>query len=142
MTQLQRITAKQKVVRLNKINEYYQANPGSSINQAVKYTPPNGESSALVQQYSKLRTELVIDGDHVEITAEDIEEYVCGPSPLRHKQNARRNKMTKEQILARLWTLKYAHFDPDYTQKRIIELLLYYAPTDVQEAVGRVYANK
>ena len=42
MTQLQRITAKQKVVRMNRINEYYQENSDASINMAVKFTPPNG----------------------------------------------------------------------------------------------------
>ena len=83
MTQYQRIAAKQKAIRLNNINRYYQANPGCSINQAVKYTPPNGESSALVQQYSKLLTELVV------VTAEDIEEYVYGPNPSRHRQKGR-----------------------------------------------------
>ena len=83
MTLLQRITAKQKVIRLNNINNYYQANPGCSINQAVKYTPPNGESAALVQQYSKLKTELGI------VTAEDIDEYVYGPNPSRHRQRVR-----------------------------------------------------
>lgn len=86
MTPLQRITAKQKVVRLNNINNYFQANPGCSINQAVKYTPPNGESASLVQQFSKLRTELVIEGQQDEITAADIEEYVYGKYPLRHRQ--------------------------------------------------------
>jgi len=86
MTPLQRITAKQKAARLNRINEYYLSNPGCSINQAVKYTPPNGESASLVQQYSKLRTELVIDGHQDEITAEDIDEYVFGPNPHRHGQ--------------------------------------------------------
>ena len=86
LTQYQRITAKQKAIRLNNINEYYQTNPGCSINQAVKYTPPNGESASLVQQYSKLRTELVIEGHHDKITAEDIEEYVHGHYPLRHRQ--------------------------------------------------------
>lgn len=86
MTPLQRITAKQKVVRLNNINNYYQANPSCSINQAVIYTPPNGESASLVQQYSKLRTELVVDGHQDEITAADIEEYVYGVYPLRHRQ--------------------------------------------------------
>ena len=80
MTQLQRITANQKVIRLNKINEYYQENSDASINQAVTFIP---ESSALVQQYSKLRTELG------EITAEDIEEYVYGKNPLRHRQKGR-----------------------------------------------------
>ena len=89
MTQLQRITAKQKVVRLNNINEYYLENPGCSINQAVKYTPPNGESSALVQQYSKLRREKVIDGGQSEITGEDIVEYVFWPNPLRYRQMGR-----------------------------------------------------
>ena len=86
MTQYQRITAKQKAIRLNNINNYYQANPGCSINHAVKYTPPNGESASLVQQYSKLRTELVVDGHKDKITPEDIEEYVYGPYPLRHRQ--------------------------------------------------------
>ena len=80
MTPLQRITAKQKAARLIRINNYYQANPGCSINQAVKYTPPNGESASLVQQYSKLKTELGV------VTAEDIEEYVYGPNPLRYRQ--------------------------------------------------------
>lgn len=80
LTQYQRITAMQKVVRLNKINEYYLNNHDVSINQAVTFIP---ESSALVQQYSKLRTELG------EITAEDIEEYVFGSNPLRHRQMGR-----------------------------------------------------
>ena len=80
MTQYQRITAKQKVVRLNNINKYYQDNHDASINQAVTFIP---ESSALVQQYSKLRTEL---GD---ITTADIEEYVFGPNPLRYRQKGR-----------------------------------------------------
>jgi hypothetical protein len=83
MTQFQRITAKQKVVRLNNINDYYLSNPGCSINQAVKYTPPNGESSALVQQYSKLLTELGI------VTSDDIEEYVYGTNPCRYRQVGR-----------------------------------------------------
>ena len=83
MTQLQRITAKQKVVRLNNINRYYSENQGCSINQAVTFIP---ESSALVQQYSKLRRELVLDGGHDEITGEDIEEYVFGLNPLKHRQ--------------------------------------------------------
>lgn len=86
MTQYQRITAKQKVVRLNKINEYYLNNHDASINQAVTFIP---ESSALVQQYSKLRRELVLDGGQDEIIGEDIEEYVYGPNPLRHRQNGR-----------------------------------------------------
>ena len=89
MTQYQRITAKQKVVRLNNINKYYLENPGCSINQAVKYTPPNGESSALVQQYSKLRRELVLDGGQDEITPKDIDEYVYCAYPLRHRQKGR-----------------------------------------------------
>jgi len=88
MTQLQRITAKQKVVRLNRINEYYRANHDASINTAVTFIP---ESASLVQQYSKLRTELVVDGDQDEITAKDIEEYVYGANPLKHAQ-ARRSK--------------------------------------------------
>ena len=50
--------------------------------------------------------------------------------------------MTTQQVLDRLWTLKNAHYDPEYTQKKIVELLLQYAPKDVQEAVGRVYANR
>ena len=83
MTQLQRITAKQKVVRMNRINEYYQENSDASINMAVKFTPPNGESASLVQQYSKLRTELGV------VTAADIDEYVFGPNPLRHRQRRR-----------------------------------------------------
>lgn len=83
MTQYQRITAKQKAIRLTRINNYYQANPGCSINQAVTFIP---ESSALVQQYSKLRTELVIDGTQVDITPTDIEEYVYGVNPCRYRQ--------------------------------------------------------
>jgi len=89
MTLYQRISAKQKAIRLARINEYYQENPGCSINQAVKYTPPNGESASLVQQYSKLRTEMVIDGDQDEIAAKDIEEYVYGVNPCRHRQKGR-----------------------------------------------------
>jgi len=80
MTPLQRMTAKQKVVRLNNINKYYRDNHDASINQAVTFIP---ESAALVQQYSKLRTELG------EITAEDIEEYVYGPNPSRYRQRWR-----------------------------------------------------
>jgi len=86
MTQLQRITAGQKAIRLNRINEYYQDNDDASINQAVAFIP---ESASLVQQYSKLRTELVIDGDQDEITAKDIDEYVYGINPLRHRQKGR-----------------------------------------------------
>ena len=80
MTLYQRITAKQKVVRLNRINEYYHENSNASINQAVTFIP---ESAALVQQYSKLRTELG------EITAEDIDEYVYGTNPSRHRRKGR-----------------------------------------------------
>ena len=83
MTPLQRITAKQKVVRLNNINKYYLENSDASINQAVTFIP---ESSALVPQYSKLRTELVIDGHQDKITPKDIEVYVFGPNPLRCRQ--------------------------------------------------------
>ena len=86
MTPLQRITAKQKVVRLNRINEYYLNNHDASINQAVTFIP---ESSALVQQYSKLRREKVIDGGQYEITGEDIVKYVFGPNPLRHRLKGR-----------------------------------------------------
>ena len=53
-----------------------------------------------------------------------------------------KSNMTEQQILDRLWTMKNAAYDPDYTQTRIVELLLHYAPRDVQEAVGRVYANR
>lgn len=88
MTQYQRIAAGQKVVRLNNINDYYQANQGCSINQAVTFIP---ESASLVQQYSKLRREKIIDGDQDEITAADIEEYVYGPYPLRHRQRRGEN---------------------------------------------------
>ena len=49
--------------------------------------------------------------------------------------------MTNQQVLDRLWTLKNAVYDPDYTQKKIVELLLNYAPKDVQEAVGRIYSD-
>ena len=80
MTPYQKITAKQKEARLNKINEYYQENPGCTIKQAVAFIPPQGESAALVGQYSKLRTELG------EITQKDIHEYVYGEEPLRHRQ--------------------------------------------------------
>ncbi len=83
MTQYQRITAKQKVIRLNNINEYYQSNPGCGIKDAVKFTKPNGESASLVQQYSKLLTELG------EITTKDIDEYVYGTNPSRHRQRGR-----------------------------------------------------
>jgi len=89
MTQYQRISAKQKVIRLNRINQYYQDNDDASINQAVKYTPPNGESASLVQQYSKLRTEMVTDGHQVKITPKDIEEYVYGVNPCRHRQKGK-----------------------------------------------------
>ena len=93
MTPLQRLTAKQKVVRLNRINEYYLNNHDASIKQAVTFIP---ESSALVQQYSKLRRELVIDGDQDEITPEDIDEYVFGLNPLRYRQIGRRDNMLHE----------------------------------------------
>ena len=83
MTPYQMITARQKEVRLIDINMYYQANPGCTINKAVAFIP---ESAALVTQYSKLRTELVIEGDHDEITPKDIHEYVYGEEPLRHRQ--------------------------------------------------------
>ena len=86
MTQYQRITAKQKVVRLTRINQYYKDNHDASINTAVTFIP---ESASLVQQYSKLRTELVIDGSQDEITAKDIEEYVYGANPCRYRQVGR-----------------------------------------------------
>ena len=80
MTPYQKITAKQKEARLNKINKYYQDNPGCTIKQAVAFIPPQGESAALVGQYSKLRTELG------EITPKDIHEHVYGEEPLRYRQ--------------------------------------------------------
>lgn len=83
MTTYQRLVAKQKATRLNRINEFYQNNSDASINQAVTFIP---ESAALVQQYSKLRTELVIDGDQDDITPKDIFEYVYGINPSRHRQ--------------------------------------------------------
>ena len=83
LTLYQRIAAKQKVIRLARINKYYKTNPGCRIKDAVTFIP---ESAALVQQYSKLLTELVIKGDQDEITPEDIHEYVYGDEPLRHRQ--------------------------------------------------------
>lgn len=83
MTPLQKITANQKVAKMNKINKYYMDNPGCRINDAVTFIP---ESASLVMQYSKLRTELVIEGDQDAITTEDIHEYVYGEEPLRHRQ--------------------------------------------------------
>lgn len=83
MTPYQKITARQKESRLNRINEYYQANLGCRINDAVTFIP---ESAALITQYSKLRTELVIEGHQKEITTKDIHEYVYGDEPLRHRQ--------------------------------------------------------
>ena len=80
LTLYQQIAAKQKVIRLARINKYYKANPGCTIKQAVAFIPPQGESAALVGQYSKLRTELG------EITQKDIHEYVYGEEPLRHRQ--------------------------------------------------------
>ncbi|MCK5216718.1 MAG: hypothetical protein KAJ93_02975 [Methanosarcinales archaeon] len=86
MTQYQRTTAKQKVVRLTKINQFYKDNQDASINTAVTFIP---ESALLVQQYSKLRRELVIDGGQKEIAATDIEEYVYGVNPCRYRQVGR-----------------------------------------------------
>ncbi|MCK5012779.1 MAG: hypothetical protein KAS66_03085 [Candidatus Omnitrophica bacterium] len=86
LTLYQQIAAKQKVIRLARINKYYKANPGCTIKQAVAFIPPQGESAALVSQYSKLRTELVIEGDQDEITPEDIHEYVYGKEPLKYRQ--------------------------------------------------------
>ena len=83
MTSYQKITAKQKEIRLNKINKYYQANPGCTMKNAITFIP---ESAALVSQYSKLRTELVIEGDQDEITVKDIHEYVYGEEPLKYRQ--------------------------------------------------------
>ena len=83
MTPYQKITAKQKEVRLNTINMYYRENPGCTMKNAITFIP---ESAALVSQYSKLRTALVVDGDQDEITAEDIHEYVYGEEPLRYRQ--------------------------------------------------------
>ena len=83
MTPYQKITAKQKEARLNKINEYYQDNLGCTMKNAITFIP---ESAALVSQYSKLLTALVIEGDQDEITPEDIHEYVYGEEPLRYKQ--------------------------------------------------------
>ena len=73
MTPYQKITAKQKEIRLNKINKYYQDNPGCTMKNAITFIP---ESAALVGQYSKLLTELVIEGDQDEITAGDIHECI------------------------------------------------------------------
>ena len=86
MTPYQKITAKQKEVRLIDINRYYQANPGCTMKNAITFIP---ESAALVSQYSKLRTELVIEGDQDEITPEDIHKYVYGEEPLRYRQRRR-----------------------------------------------------
>jgi len=86
MTPYQRMAAKQKVIRLNNINTYYRDNHDASINQAVTFIP---ESASLVQQYSKLRTELVIEGRQDEIIAKDIDEYVYGPNPSRYRQKGR-----------------------------------------------------
>ena len=83
MTPYQKITAKQKEARLNKINKYYRDNPGCTMKNAITFIP---ESAALVSQYSKLRTKLVIEGHQYEITPEDIHEYVYGEEPLRHRQ--------------------------------------------------------
>lgn len=83
MTPYQKITATQKYLRMIRINKYYQDNPGCRINDAVTFIP---ESAALVTQYSKLLTELVIKGDQDEITPKDIHEYVYGEEPLRHRQ--------------------------------------------------------
>ena len=83
MTSYQKITAKQKEIRLNKINRHYNENPGCTINLAVTFIP---ESMALVSQYSKLRREKVIEGDQDEITPKDIHEYVYGEEPLRYRQ--------------------------------------------------------
>ena len=49
--------------------------------------------------------------------------------------------MTTQQTLAELWRLSHAAYDPNYTQRKIIELLLYYVPKEVQKAVGRIYVN-
>lgn len=73
MSTLQRLNAKQKVMRLERINRYYNENPCATINQAVIFVP---EVAGLVCQYSKLRTELVREGDQDEITREDILNYV------------------------------------------------------------------
>ena len=83
LTPYQKITAKQKETRLNNINRYYNENPGCTINLAVTFLL---ESAALVGQYSKLRTELVIEGDQDETTPKDIHEYVYGEEPLRYRQ--------------------------------------------------------
>ena len=83
MTPYQKITAKQKETRLNNINRYYNENPGCTMKNAITFVP---ESAALVSQYSKLRTELVIEGDQDEITAGDIHEYVYGEEPLKYRQ--------------------------------------------------------
>ena len=83
MTSYQKITARQKEIRLIDINQYYQANPGCTMKNAITFIP---ESAALVSQYSKLRTALIIEGDQDEITSEDIHEYVYGEEPLRYRQ--------------------------------------------------------
>ena len=83
MTPYQKITARQKEVRLIDINKYYQANPGCTMKNAITFIP---ESAALVSQYSKLLTALVIEGDQDESTAEDLHEYVYGEEPLKYRQ--------------------------------------------------------
>lgn len=54
LTPLQRITAANNIKRMNRIHEYYQDNPGCTIEDAVSFIP---ETSALVQKYSLVRTE-------------------------------------------------------------------------------------
>ena len=54
MTLQQRLKAAETIRRLNRIHEYYMANPGTTINKAVAYIP---ESRAMCYKYSAIRTE-------------------------------------------------------------------------------------
>jgi len=74
-TILQRLGRRQKLARLLNIHECYQSRSGCTINYAVTFIP---ESQAIVQEYSKLRTQMLSNITQGEITYKDIVEYVYG----------------------------------------------------------------
>jgi len=74
-TTLQQLGRRQKLTRLLNIHEFYQSQTGCTIKYAVTFIP---ESQAIVQEYSKLRTQILSNITHGEITYKDLVEYVYG----------------------------------------------------------------
>jgi len=74
-TILQQLGRRQKLARLLNIHTLYKSQTGCTINYAVTFIP---ESQALVQEYSKLRTQILSNITQGEITYKDLVEHVYG----------------------------------------------------------------